>query len=630
MAIAQMVKVLIVTHRSQASQLLEQLQREGVCQILDAQEAMVSRDLPELAAKTERPKDIEELLNRLGKAIAFESNYAKRPKGLASVLAPRAVVDERWYEKVVSDHQMMSIIDQCEQTQARIERLSGECDNLGAAIEMLEPWVWLETPVEEIGRLHQTACLPGLIPAQHFEQTVEKLGEAGAAVQKIGTVGSKFAFMVFCLKDGASDVQKLLRSAEFEPVAFESMTGTVVDLISEHRQKLNETRRQLQQHYDQAASLSRNLLKLQVLHDHYSNLLAREQTRGTAPATEQTVILEGWVKQHDYRRLEKTVSRFSASSLGRIDPAEDEQIPVEIENTKAVRPFEVVTRLYGMPQYVEVDPTSLLAPFFALFFALCLTDAGYGIIIIALLAFLIKRMQGDKKLMWMLGICSAVTVAAGALMWFDPLEKPMIFFMLSLALGYVQLQFGILIAFIHNLRRQQYVAAACDQLTWLVMLNSIVALVLSKSGLLPGWLGGFLVWAIFAAAASIFLFSHREGGWGARLGMGFYQLFSTIFYVGDVLSYVRLMALGITTAGLAMAVNVVAKVVYDVPVFGIILAIIALVVGHLFNTAMSALSAFVHTLRLQYVEFFPKFLVGGGRSFEPLRKEYAHIHIRRS
>jgi V/A-type H+-transporting ATPase subunit I len=216
------------------------------------------------------------------------------------------------------------------------------------------------------------------------------------------------------------------------------------------------------------------------------------------------------------------------------------------------------------------------------------------------------------------------------MMWFDPLEKPMIFFMLSLALGYVQLQFGILIAFIHNLRRQQYVAAACDQLTWLVMLNSIVALVLSKSGLLPGWLGGFLVWAIFAAAASIFLFSHREGGWGARLGMGFYQLFSTIFYVGDVLSYVRLMALGITTAGLAMAVNVVAKVVYDVPVFGIILAIIALVVGHLFNTAMSALSAFVHTLRLQYVEFFPKFLVGGGRSFEPLRKEYAHIHIRRS
>ncbi|MHC4389340.1 MAG: V-type ATP synthase subunit I, partial [Planctomycetota bacterium] len=579
--------------------------------------------------------------------------YAEPNKGLASVLAPRTVIDVNSYDQVVSDNQITSIIEHAEQTQAAVEKLKAKCEALEAALEMLAPWVALRTPVEELGRLHKATCLTGLIPLTQFDKATDQLAALGAAVQQIAASGNKHACLIVCLNDSVPDVQKLLRSAEFEPVAFESMTGTVADLISERRKKLDKTKSKLKQHYDEAASLSRDLLKLQVLHDHHSNLLAREQTRGAAPATEQTVILEGWVKQHDYRRLEKTVSRFSASSLSRIDPAEDEQIPVEIENTNAARPFEVVTRLYGMPQYFEVDPTALLAPFFALFFALCLTDAGYGIIIIALMVFLIKRMQGDKKLMWMLGICSAVTVAAGALtggwfgdavqqfvpalkplrqkmMWFDPLEKPMIFFMLSLALGYVQLQFGILIAFIHNLRRQQYVAAACDQLTWLVMLNSIVALVLSKSGLLPGWLGAFLVWAIFAAAAAIFLFSHREGGWGGRLGMGFYQLFSTIFYVGDVLSYVRLMALGITTAGLAMAVNVVAKVVYDVPVFGIILAIIALVVGHLFNTAMSALSAFVHTLRLQYVEFFPKFLVGGGRSFEPLRKEYEHIHIPRS
>jgi V/A-type H+-transporting ATPase subunit I len=133
---------------------------------------------------------------------------------------------------------------------------------------------------------------------------------------------------------------------------------------------------------------------------------------------------------------------------------------------------------------------------------------------------------------------------------------------------------------------------------------------------------------VLVPAVMIVLFSKRKGGWGGRLGMGCYNLFSTIFYMGDVLSYLRLMALGMVTGGFGMAINIMAKTASDIPYIGILIAIIVLVVGHVFNTALSGLGAFVHTIRLQFVEFFPKFLAGGGRDFCPLTNEYNYVYIK--
>jgi V/A-type H+-transporting ATPase subunit I len=652
MAVAQMIKVMIVTHRSQASQLLETLQREGICQILNAEEAIVSKDAPDLVQAAKKPGDIETLLARLQRSIVFLKSHAQPQKGLAGMFSPRTVVNEQAYNEVVSDADILKVVDESENLAASIEKTTTEIDNLNVTLDILYPWESLATPVEQIGQLQYTVSWPGLIPSQHFNQVEQDISQFDAAIQQVGTAAGKHACIIVSLTENAQDVQKLLRSAEFEPVHFESMKGTAADLIRQYSDKLNQARQQLQNYQQAAVSLSKNLLKLQILHDHYKNLLQREQTRDTAPATQHTVILEGWVKRHDYPRLEKVISQYEAASLTQIKPAEDEQVPVEIENKNVIKPFEVITRLYGMPRYFEVDPTKFLAPFFAIFFALCLTDAGYGLVIIAVMIFLIKKLQGDKRLMWMLGICSAVTIVAGALtggwfgdaiqqflpvlkpvrnkmLWFDPFENPMMFFGLSLAIGYIQIQAGLLIALVYNLKRRDLVAAVCDQATWLVMLNSIVLFGAGKAGVISPLLGTFFGRLALVPAIAILLFSHREGSWAGRIGMGAYNLFSTIFYVGDVLSYLRLMALGMVTAGIAMAVNVIAKISLDIPYgIGVVVMILVLIGGHGFNIAMSGLGAFVHTLRLQYVEFFPKFFAGGGRKFEPLAKKYEHVYIK--
>ncbi len=658
MAIAQMEKVLIVSHRSQASELLEELQREGICQILDAQEATVSKDFPELAELVQKPKDVERMLVRLEKSISFLKNYADAPKGLAAALAPRTVIDEHSYNEVTSNQEIFDIVERCEQIEASMEKTKGEIQNLQGVLETLGPWETLDTPVEEISHLSRTKCWTGLIPVQYFTQAWERMAELDAVMQQIGSSGGKYACIIVSLIENADEIQKALRAVEFEAVSFEGMWGTVSRLIEEHNEQLIHAQKLLDQQTANAVELSEHLLQLRILYDYYNNLLSRETAKSTAPTTEQTVIFEGWVKKHDYKRLEKIVSKFNAAGLTRTAPAEGEEIPVEIENKKIVKPFEVVTRLYGMPQYLNVDPTAFMMPFFAIFFGMCIADAGYGLLMIALLALVIKKMQGDKKLLYMLGLCAVATMVVGSLtggwfgdairqftpekyqpallaarekmMWFDPFEDPMIFFMLAVGLGYFQLITGLIIAFGHNLRRREFIAAICDQLTWIVMLNSIVLFGASKAGVISADAGNIFGYLAIVPAVMIFLFSHREGGIGARLGMGFYNLFSTVFYLGDVLSYLRLMALGMVGAGLAMAINVIAKVSIKIPSIGIIIAILILIGGHIFNMLLAVLSAFVHTLRLQYVEFFPKFLAGGGREFRPLSKDYKHIYIEKN
>jgi len=306
--------------------------------------------------------------------------------------------------------------------------------------------------------------------------------------------------------------------------------------------------------------------------------------------------------------------------------------------------------LYGMPHTSDVDPTVFLAPFFALFFGICLTDAAYGLVMIGFLWWMMKKFSGDVKFFKMLLICSVPTVIAGALtggwcgdaiqvffpslmgfrnavMWFDPLEKPMHFFYISLALGYLQIIFGIGLAFWHRWTSGDKKEAIFDHGAWFVWLNSLTLFGLTKALGGPAVLANLFLIVAIVPALGIVLFSEREGNWGARIGMGCYNVFSTVFYVGDVLSYIRLMALGMVTAGFGMAINSIVVKVMGLGVLGWIMGAVVFIGGHVFNIANSCLSAFVHSMRLQFVEFFTKFLQGGGREFAPLRKEYKHIQM---
>lgn len=652
-----MQKVMIAAHRSQAGQLISALQDAGIVQILDAERAMVSKEWPELEMEIKRPREMEELVGRLDKAVVFLKQYIKDKNG-RSVFQPLIEIDKKTYTDIVLGSSALILLENTEQTQSAIEKLNSRAEAIHSEVQKLSVWKDLQTPVEQLGQLNSTVCLAGILPKQHFNAAVEAVSQIGAAVQVVGGTVTIQPCLVFGMKESAQEIQKILRSFEFEAVGFEWLKGTAAENLSQRQNDLAQIDTKLKEAFKAAGQLAGEKLKLEILADHYQNVLVRKQTQATAPATETTLFLESWVRRKDYPKLVKILESFDGADVVLIGPAEGEEVPVEIENASMIRPFESVTRLYGMPIPSSIDPTVFLAPFFALFFGLCMTDAGYGVVMIIILTWILKKLQGDKKALWMLIICSFTTIASGVIMgsWFadtiqrllpqtegsigatlnqwrvrlmlfDPMEKPLIFVGISLALGYIQIIFGLFISFINLLMRKEYATAVFDKLTWLIYLNCILVFALAKGGLLPPAAATFAGVLALIQAGLIFWFTDRSGSMAGRIGNGVFAVFSTVFYLGDILSYVRLMALGLVGAGLGMAINILTRLLMDIPYVGFVIGMLFFVVGHLVNIGLSMLSAFVHSLRLQFVEFFPKFFVAGGAEFKPLRNDYRHIMV---
>ena len=658
MAIAQMKKVIIASHYIQAGKLLEAIQEAQILQILDAERAMVTKEWPELHTETQRPKDIEDTLEKLERSIVFIQGYSDKKKSLAETLAPKTVIARQQYADVAASSEALDKLTQCLALAEEIETLNGKKQNTQNQLEELMPWARMTSGVEEISQPGEITILAGLLPSKNFEDIVEKITELGVAIETVGNTAAADCCIVAGFKDAMAEAQKILRMADFEIVTFAGLTGTPDELIKQNLKQLAEIDSQLLEATARAQKLSADELTLKILGDYYANLLDREQTRLSVPETEQTVLLEGWVKAKDFGRLKKTVAKFDACSVGEMPLAEGEEAPVEIDNNKAVKPFETITRLHGMPNLADVDPTAFLAPFFALFFGLCLTDAGYGIIIAVALWWLIKKIQGNKNALWMFFICSISTIVAGALtggwfgdafqalipqetaafrvlngfrerlMLFDPMKEPITFFMISLALGYFQIIFALFIGLFNNIFRKDYATAVFNFLVWIIFLNSLAVLGLGKAIAIPAMVSQIAGWIAISQAVLIFCFSERKSGMAGRIGGGVFSLFSTVFYFGDVLSYVRIMALGMVTAGLGIAINILVKLVMEVPYVGFFLGALLFVGGHTLNIALSVLSSFVHSLRLQFVEFFPKFFTGGGKEFKPLSLCFKHLMIK--
>jgi V/A-type H+-transporting ATPase subunit I len=428
----------------------------------------------------------------------------------------------------------------------------------------------------------------------------------------------------------------------FNPVQFtESMRkmagegDRVSDLLNAIGREIEEKKKEVEHLDTECQRFLVHQEKLMVVYDVLNSRKHMLLSTSRLGQTDKLVYLEGWIRSRDKSLLEATLKPYEETTEVYFrPPLPEEEPPSILENPKSGRPFELLTTLYGLPKRGTMDPTLPLAPFFFLFVGLCVSEAGYGILVLlASLLFLKfgKPKGGLRQFLQLLVYLAIATVVCGTLIggWFgfpikplmviDPLEDPFSFLILALALGFIQVWFGTLLKLIQGIKNKRYLEAVFVQGGWLVLLPSLVLLFLVKQ---PVW-----KFTSLAGAAGIVFFAAPSRNPLARFFGGLYSLYDISRYLADILSYSRLLALGLATTVIAMVVNTLCQTVIGIPVLGWVFAALIFVGGHLFNLGISFLGGFVHSMRLQFVEFFSKFFVSGGRPFEPFELESKYVEF---
>ena len=513
---------------------------------------------------------------------------------------------------------------------------------LESRIAALTPWKELDLPLEQSGTAH-TVFRMGVCPGQtdvgavRLQMETEKLA---AELYEISADKLQKYLLAIIHRDDEEKAQELLRSFGFSAVAFPGLTGTAAENIRTLEQALEANRKTQADDAAAIAAGAENRDALRVYADRLRAEAAKEQCAENILTDETVLYFQGWVPAEQ----ESAVGTFlteNGCAWETLDPTEEEipDVPVQLKNNWFTKPLNMVTEMYSLPRYDNVDPNPLMAPFFILFYGVMMADMGYGLIMF-LAGFLITKKFHPKgtmgNLFGLMTLCGVSTFLMGALTGgffgdfltqairittgreftlpsvFTPLDDTLMILVAAMGMGLIQIVTGMAISFIRKLKKGQIMDAVWEELTWWIvfagiglMAAGITNLVLYV-GIVMVILGPVLTNKGFGKITGIFgsLYNHITG------------------YFGDILSYSRLMALMLAGSVIAQVFNTLGAIPGNIIVF-----LIISLAGNALNFALNLLGCYVHDLRLQCLEYFGKFYEDGGRPFKPLMADTKYVDI---
>lgn len=668
MAIVSMKKLQICAMKKNRKAVLEMLQSMGVVEIeTESPEEGVFKKMNTTTPRTQLDKHVQNTDN----ALEILNTYVPEKKGFLSSLEGKREITKDEIDRINKIHHQVNrkvykILD--------IEKEINACDadiaKFEASIEELVPWLNMDIPINTV-ETKKTKVFIGSVGPEYTEESIYEALEtkvpdlSGYTVQVISRDKDATCIVCFCINEEAEDFSDALRSIGYTRISSFSHR-TPADRIQKFRNEIAEREEKKKEAISKLEEFNEERKNLEILSDYYTIRSDKYKVLGGLLQSESTFLITGYIPARDEERITKALNEKFDLLLEITDVPEDETPPIELSNNKFFSAGEGVLTSFGLPGKKEFDPTAAMTICYIILFGLMLSDAAYGFIVF-LACFIVlnkyKKMgEGLKKTLSLFMYCGLSTLFWGVLfggyfgdlvtvvsrvffhkevtikpLWFAPLDDPMKMLIVSLCIGLLHLFFGLALKGYMCIRDKDFVGLISDVVSWFMLIIGLVMMLMpttlfesisSMSFSFSPMVKNISYGLAIGGAVIIFLMSGRSNkNPVVRLALGLYDLYNITGWLSDLLSYSRLLALGLATGVIAQVINQMGSMMGD-SVFGVIVFILVFIIGHTFNMAINLLGAYVHTCRLQYVEFFGKFYEGGGREFTPFMEKTKYVEIK--
>ncbi|HIX29657.1 MAG TPA: V-type ATP synthase subunit I [Candidatus Blautia stercoravium] len=673
MAVLQMQKVSICALKKDRKAILEKIQSMGIMEI----------------SRFESEEEGFQTVNTQEERSAFEKNaaladtalnilqeYVPEKVSMFASLEGKDLIEKSKYLETA--HREKEVLDMAAQV-VKLHKQAAECkanvQKLENQIETLSPWMNLDIP----GNFQGTRTAAVLIGSMSGNLSLEDIYSlileqapevSGVDISILSSERDTVYLAAVCLKKDVEKVEEILRQSGFAKPS-QSMSKIPAREKEDLEQQIAVLQQEMEECGKEIASYASEREKFKLISDYFRARAEKYQILGQLPQSKKTFLAEGYVPAKAVPALEKALNANFDLSFETEEIPEEEEMPVLLENNGFSESVEGVLESYGLPKKGEIDPTMLMSFFYVFFFGLMLSDAAYGLVMFLGCFVILKKFprmeQSLKKSIKMFMYCGVSTLIWGILfggyfgdaidvvartffhvevpegglvkaLWFVPLNEPMRMLMYSMAFGLIHLFVGLGIKGYMLLRDKKVLDFFCDVVLWYVFLIGLLLLLLPSSifasiaqvdpSIFPPFVGSAGKILAIAGALGLLLMSGRSSkNFGLRLALGAYDIYNVTGWLSDVLSYSRLLALGLATGVIASVINQMGSMVGD-SVLGVVVFLVVFVFGHTFNMAINILGAYVHTNRLQFVEFFGKFYEGGGKAFHPFKFNTKYVDIK--